>query len=126
MKNNRSITVAEWRAFWLAMEENNEGDGYYYDSDDLNAGPSEEAKDSDVIEIPVAAIGWQGKGDPKPNKILKASDFDSSGDLHSLSLATAIKRWRKLQTTIVLSFEIPREREEEFKAAIVALGGKLL
>jgi hypothetical protein len=41
------------------------------------------------------------------------------------SLSAFFKRWRKQQTTDFLSVEVPKEKIEAVKAAIVAAGGKV-
>lgn len=41
------------------------------------------------------------------------------------SLDTFFRRWRKQQTTEFLSVEVPKEKAQAVKAAIVAAGGKV-
>jgi len=44
----------------------------------------------------------------------------------SYSLPAAIRRWLKCQKTLTICVEIDREKEAEFRAALKALGGKVI
>ena len=113
------ITKAEWDQFWGAL-----GCDWYMDDSDVSPEDDSGLAPGDAITFSCGAIGWQGKGNPKPNAIVQARDILDGGRTIDLSLPAAVKRWRKAQTVAVLSFEIPKDKVGEVQTVIAALGGK--
>lgn len=107
-------TGAEWKAFnadstyWAEFYHEDEEitvngdrvDPYSFDAETLT-GPEKVIVDG----------GWVAD---------QAKDSDKE-----YSLETFFKRWRKQQTTEYLSVEVPKEKAQAVKAAIVAAGGKV-
>lgn len=107
-------TGAEWKAFnadnvyWaeFCVEEEVvavngfEVDPYSFEADTL--------ADADKVTVDGGLVSDQADGSDK-----------------EYSLDTFFRRWRKQQTTEFLSVEVPKEKAQAVKAAIVAAGGKV-
>ncbi|MDE1138143.1 MAG: hypothetical protein PW999_00520 [Paraburkholderia tropica] len=107
-------TGAEWKAFNLA----DEYWGKFYlederiivngeDVDPYDYEPSKLA-DTDKVHVDGGCVIDQAKGSTK-----------------EYALNTFFNRWRKQQSTEFLSVEVPKEKADAVRAAIVAAGGKV-
>lgn len=117
------IVKVEWDKFWTAL-----GRDFYVDDTDMCPEDDSDLAPNDIIEITYGTLFWQGRGRMDPTNFvnhpaIKPSDI-YNGDIN-IGILTVFRRWRKAQTTVSVSAEIPRGKEGEFKAAVKALGGKV-
>jgi len=107
-------TGAEWKAF-------NSDDKYWADfylddevitvnDSDVDPYDYDPSKLADTDKVAIDG-GWVTDQTPGSSK--------------EYSLATFFKTWRKQQTTEFLSVEVPKEKADAVRAAIVAAGGKV-
>ncbi len=104
------ITKAEWEKFWAAL-------GPDWFMEDSDAPDDEHMQPSDVLSITCGKLHWQGDNKvPKevPGIFSKAqvAAIIEGGFHFSYSLTSAIKRWQKSQTSMVLSVELPKDAEQ--------------
>ena len=69
------------------------------------------------------------------NKYLPKTDFVSLTDIEgyvvnedggsSVGIVTAFRKWRKARSSVMLFFEVPKEKESEVRAAVKALLEKI-
>lgn len=107
-------TGAEWKAFHA----DNAYWGEFYVEDEVvavNGGQVDRCEfdvgslsDSDRVTVDGGWVADQAAGSDK-----------------EYSLDTFFRRWRKQQTTDYLSVEVPKDKAEVVRAAIVAAGGKV-
>lgn len=107
-------TGAEWKAFNLADAYWGE---FYLDDEAITVNGKEidpydyepsKLNDADEVKIDGGYVVDQAKGSDR-----------------EYSLDTFFKRWRKQQTTEYLSVEVPKDKADAVRAAIVAAGGKV-
>lgn len=107
-------TGAEWKAF----NNDNVYWGEFYMEDEavtVNGDPVDEytfdadsLADADKVQIDGGWVADQADGSDK-----------------EYSLDTFFRRWRKQQSTEFLSVEVPKDKADAVRAAIVAAGGKV-
>jgi hypothetical protein len=116
-------TVGEFRSF-LADDYGREDDGWFEEICFFLDGDDEPLEDDDCIFCdtldtslsPATSLRFQGG----------VLVFPIDRHKESLSVEALFKKWRKLQTTAVLAIEIDKDRVEEIKTAVKALGGRVL
>lgn len=99
------------------------GSDWYDDGDE---SLDDETTDA-VVDLVEIVPRWQAyQRRPEPKGLLKERDFD--GDFLAVSASALFKRWRKSQTTTVVtaSFEVAHEGKTALLEQIKALKGKVL
>jgi hypothetical protein len=102
------ITEIEWESIWEEL-----GEDWYLDGD-WEETPFEFGSQQANLD-PYLHVSWQGKGEPKPNKLINGAD--------GASLKTVVTRWRKLQTHEILVVRIPKAKTNEFSLLLTQVQG---
>lgn len=114
-----TITKAEWDEMWAAIP-----DGWYMDDtvSDIPEAGEDSLRPRDVITIEGGFIVFDGRED----EIREVKGLLSDKDIDGVSTIAVIQRWRKLQQTETLAVRCDKSQSAKVKAALKALGGKVL
>ena len=112
------ITLGEWAAFNAAWTKADSDRNWYFDDQRL----PDENEDGELIDGVdpstkfdlTGFMAWQGEGEPRP-----------SGFLAEQSLASAVRKWRKMSAFETRVIDIPKERFAEVQAALASFGIKI-
>lgn len=104
---------AEWKKFYLSEEM--WPNGWYHEDAEIEVNGILSDNTVDLGTVEDTAIITVGGGDV----------YDAECNLVE-SLASKLKKWRKGNNTTYMAVSIDTSKAEELKAAITALGGKIL
>lgn len=112
------ISKIEFNKFWNEIL----GDDWYVDDDDF-----EFDDELDEVVLEDVVLAYQGNKDIKLPKYAKRPELDERFGRLTTGLKTLFRRWRKSQThvTFIMHFTVEKDKENELREKLEALGGKI-
>jgi hypothetical protein len=105
-------TGAEFKAFY--EDKTFWPEGAWHEDEEVTIDGAEPPEDFDLSSV------------PDNTKLVLANGYVTNTDGDELgSFEGYFRKWRKKQTTTFLSVEVPHEKAESVKAAIIAAGGRV-